>query len=386
MKKWWLFLLVCTHFNVQSQWYEAKGHAYITQNNSQAARTQAIENALKKALLVAGASVSSVQQVVNGLLTQDEISIRATGTVNSFELIEETHTDKTVSVVIRADIFPEEKKCFSADYKKSLLLTRSHLVSREQANIGHIYDLDSQVMKRLSQKVNRSGQYLDTVLALKSKTNFSRYNDSLQADKIKNLAMNLADMTNTQFILFSEIQDLSLEPKQGSSLMFWQEQTQNRHFDLNVYIYSGGNGEQLFNKQYKNFAVWPYDKREQVDTTSANFWQSSYGNLIDHTLDKLLTDIDENMMCQATRGKIVHIENNTLTINLGRKNGVKVGDKFTLLHLNNFVTDSGKTYAGYNVSDFTVEITQVSEASARAQTSDQSILANIQINDLAVSY
>lgn len=386
MIKWLIFLIVSVHFSAQSQWYEANGYAYITHQDAKAARTQAVENALKKALLVAGASVSSVQQVVNGLLTQDDISIRASGTVNSFELVEEIHNDNIISVTIRADIFPEEKKCFSTDYRKSLLLTKSHVNHREQANIGNIYALDNHVMQRLANKIQISGQYLDTVLALKNKTNFSRLNNSLQSEGIKKLSMTLAETTNTQFILYSEIEDLSLQYTKGNPLKFWKNEMPQRQFDLGVYIYNGANGELIFNKRYHNSAVWPYDRREQVDTESADFWHSSYGNVIDYTLDNLLTDIDDNMMCQSTQGKVVHIENGLLTLNLGKKNGVQVGDEFTLLHLNNFLTDTGKTYAGYNVSDFTVKVTQVSQNTARATSNDESMLSNIQINDLAVSH
>ena len=107
-----------------AQWYEAQGYASTAKDSVEVARTKAMENALKKALLVAGASVSSIQQVVNGLLTQDQISIRASGSVNSIELIEELHSNDMISVTIRADIFPQEKKCFSLDYKKSILITK----------------------------------------------------------------------------------------------------------------------------------------------------------------------------------------------------------------------------------------------------------------------
>ena len=56
-----------------AQWYTVQGSARTTGITSELAREMAIENALKKALLVAGASISSVQQVMNGLLTQDGI-------------------------------------------------------------------------------------------------------------------------------------------------------------------------------------------------------------------------------------------------------------------------------------------------------------------------
>lgn len=387
VRKFFLFfVLYLTTSVVHAQWYEAKGHAYITQDGKHIARTQAIESALKKALLVAGASVSSVQQVVNGLLTQDDISIRASGSVNSFELLEETHEKNKISVTIRADIFPEDKKCFSADYRKSLLLTRSHFINREQANIGSLYQLDRDIIKKLAHKIKTQGRYLDTVLSLKHTTHFSRYNDTLKSDAIKNMSMSLADRTNTQFILFSEIQDISLQNVEQSDWLFWKNKEVNRQFTLQVYIYNGNNGEQLFNKQYHKSAIWPFNKRDDIDTLSAKFWESSYGNIVGYTLDNVLNDIDESMMCQSTRGKILHIENGVVTINLGRKNGVQVGDEFSLLHLNNFITDKGKTYAGYNVSDFTVKVTQISENTLRAKPISQAMLDNIQINDLAVSH
>jgi hypothetical protein len=385
------FILLCSCliaplFSASAQWYEAQGHAVIVQGNNKAARTLAMENALKKALLVAGASVSSVQQVVNGLLTQDELNIRASGTVSSFELIDEIYTDNTVTVNIRADIFSQDKQCFSSDYRKSLLITRSHLMQREQANIGEIYQLDSAVMQQLAKKINKEGLYLDTKLALSNKTDFSLLNNSLQAEKIKNLSMSLASMTDTQYVLYSEINDISFEQEATNSWQFWQEDNFNRQFSMTLYIYDGNNGELIFDKQYQHSANWPFGKREKIDVSSRIFWRSQYGVTVNQTLNDMITDIDENMMCQPTRGKIVYLTGNTITINLGKRHGVKVGDEFSLLHSKNLITDSGKSYAGFNVSPYTVKVTQVSQQSATAIVSDKHLLGNIQIEDLAVRY
>ena len=161
-----LLLFFITH-SADAQWYEAQGKSVIMQGNAERAKTLAIENALKKALLVAGASVSSVQKTVNGLLTQNEINIRASGTVNSFELVDENYEGNLVTVTIRADIFPQSKQCFSSDYRKSLLITRSNLMHREQASIGKIYALDNKLMAKLAYKINNQGIYLDTRLLLK---------------------------------------------------------------------------------------------------------------------------------------------------------------------------------------------------------------------------
>ncbi|MGB2741592.1 MAG: flagellar assembly protein T N-terminal domain-containing protein [Cognaticolwellia sp.] len=368
------------------QWYESQGVATIRNNDSKAAKTQAVQNALKKALLVAGASVSSVQQVVNGLLTQDEISIRASGSVNSLELISESYNDDFVSVVIRADIFPQEKKCFAADYKKSMLLTRSNIIHREQASIGSIYSLDKALVKQLANKIQQQGIYLDTKLALQTKTEFSRFNQSLQTQNLKNLTMSLANITDSQYVLFSEIQDLSMANSENNSWQFWQTDVYQRQFNIALYIHDGATGERILDKHYQSSAPWSFDQRKQVDVTTHSFWQSEYGQQIGLTLDNMVSDIDENMMCQPTQGRIVQVQGNTLIFNLGKRHGVKVGDEFSLLHFNKFVSDDKRSYAGFNISPYKVIVNSVSQDSAHASTTEQHILDNIQINDLAVRY
>jgi len=373
-------------FNTLAQWYETQGHASLEKNSLDIARTKATENALKKALLVAGASVSSVQQVVNGLLTQDQISIRASGNVNSIELIDELHNDNTISVTIRADIFPQEKKCFALDFKKSILLTKSHLIYREQANIGKIYPIETALIKQLNQRVSSQSSYSSTKLLLKSSTAFSRFNQSFQEEEIKQLTISLADNTDSQYVLFSEINDLSLTQQRTNSWKVWQQSTYPRNFGFTLYLYNGLSGELIWQKNYKNSAVWDFNKRKSVDVNSSIFWQSNYGNMINSLIDETIADIDEKIMCEPSEGKILQVIGNQVVINLGRHHGVKIGDEFSLLHLNNFTSDSGKHYASYNLSPYKVKVTKLTKQSATAVTLDNGLLGNIQLNDLAVRF
>ena len=381
-----VFGLIFTPFTSNAQWYEAQGHARIDKNSVDLARTKAMENALKKALLVAGASVSSVQQVVNGLLTQDQLSIRASGNVNSIELIDEIHSGNMISVTVRADIFPQDKKCFALDFKKSVLLTQSHLNQREQANIGNIYQLDSAVINQLNQKLRSQGTYSASKTLLKSSTEFSRLNTSFNEEKIKQLAISLADTTDSQYIIFSEINDISFEQQRTNSWKIWQQGTYPRNFDFTLYLYSGINGELVWQKSYQNTAVWSFNKRESIDVNGTIFWQSNYGNMISELLDNMVNDIDENIMCEPSEGKILQVKGNQVVINLGQHHGVKIGDEFSLLHMSNFKNDNGKHYASYNISPFKVKVTKVTKQSSTAVTLDNGLLGNIQINDLAARY
>jgi len=369
-----------------SQLYETQGQAIVENNNTDVARTKAMEDALQKALLVAGASVSSVQQVVNGLLTQDEISVRASGSVNAIELIDEMHAGDLITVTIRADIFPQEKQCFSADFRKTLLLTRSKLLQREQASIGNIYALDQSAINVLAHKLKSKSRYINAKLFNKTQTQFSRLNQSTNLEGIKKLSTSLADITNSHYILYSEILDVSFTRAATNNWQFWQSDIFNRQFTIAVYLYNGTNGELTFEKQYKNTAPWQFNKREKVDVNSQVFWQSDYGQMVDRTLNSVVNDIDENIICEPTQGRIVKVAGNEITFNLGKKHGVKIGDEFTLLHKNNFTSDAGIYYPSYKVSSYSVKVINLSMQSATAITTDSGLLGNIQINDLAVRY
>jgi len=385
IKQFTLISLLCS-FSVSSQWYETQGHARTNDTSIEVARTKAVENALKKALLVSGASVSSVQQVVNGLLTQDQISIRASGSVNSIELVDEIHTDNLITVTIRADIFPQEKKCFAVNFKKSLLITRSHLIHREQANVGKLYSLDKAVMHKLGKQLNQQSSFTKTSSIIKNKTDFSRLNNSLNSDKISILTQSLSDSTNSQYVMFSEITNLTFDKKPTNSWVFWQQDIYPRNFGINVYIYNGLNGELSWQNSYQNSAPWTFSKRLKVDVDGNIFWQSEYGLMVEDILDRVVKDIDENIMCEPSRGKIITVQGDEVTINLGRDHGLKIGDEFSLLHLTQFSNNSGKIYTGFNVSPYKVKVSKLSRETATASTSDGRLFGNIQVDDIAVRY
>lgn len=380
------FSLYLTCFSTLAQWYEAQGYASLEKNSLEVARTKATENALKKALLVAGASVSSVQQVINGLLTHDQISIRASGNVNSIELVDELHSDNTISVTIRADILAQDKKCFALDYKKSILLTKSNLIQREQANIGQIYPIDVALIKQLNQRVSSQSNYSSAKLLLASTTSFSRLNQSFQEEEIKRLAISLAEKSDSQYVLFSEINDISLIAQRTNQWKIWQQGVFPRNFSFTLYLYNGLSGELVWQDTYQDSATWSFNKRAVIDVNSSDFWSSEYGNMISSLIDKTVTDIDENIMCEPSEGKILQVRGNEVVINLGRYQGVKVGDEFSLLHLSSFNSDTGKQYISYNVSPYKVKITKLTKQSATAVTIDNGLLGNIQVNDLAVRF
>ncbi len=383
----WIFMFsINFSHTVYSQWYESQGTAPTFNVSIDEARIQAIENALKKALFASGANISSVQQVVNGLLTQDLISVRASGSVNALELLDEVHKDNLITVTIRADIFSQGKKCVAVNVKKSLLLTRSHLLLREQANVGKIYAIDKAVTHRLGTQLNERSAYTKVSNILKNTTEFAKLNNSLNTSNIALLAETLSDESNSEYILFSEINNISFAQHATNKWLFWQQGVYPRSFSMTFYLYDGLSGERLWQKNYHDSAPWTFIKRETVDVEGVAFWQSEYGAMIGETISKVISDIDENIMCEPSRGKILQVQGNQVTIDLGRDHGLKLGDSLSLLHLDYFNDASGRSIASFNVNPLKVKVSQLTRQTARASTPDGRLLDNIQINDLAVRY
>lgn len=370
---------------LQAAWFETQGEAVIINGNKQQAKSQAVENALKKALLVAGANVSSVRQVVNGMLTEDNLSVRASGNVQSLELLSEIYESNVVTVTIRADIFPQLRQCFSADYKKPIAITRSYLKHREQANIGGIYAIDQLTTATLSASLDKYSQFAQSKVIVNKNTNFQRIKDSLNASKLKDLTTAIADVTDSQYVLFTEISDVSFGDKKENTLLFWQDDIFQRYYSLTVYLYNGVNGEQVFEKNYSGSAPWKFNKRTQVDLQSLSFWQSEYGMMTKHIIEQVTTDIDQELMCEPTRAKILSVNGDSVTFNMGSEHGVKVGDEFSLMHIANSETNDGKMQKHFRVSPYKVKVIQLTRTSAVASTQNE-LIGNIQINDIAVKH
>ncbi len=369
-----------------AQLYQTQGQAFIENGDTGQARTKAIENALNKALLVAGASVSSVQQVVNGLLTQDNLSIRASGIVSAIEIIDEVYQGDTVVVSIRADIFPQDKQCFAADFRKSLVLTKSTLVHREQANIGHIYALDGAVISQLAQKIRQKSQYIDIKSIFQQKTEFSRLKKSLHLEQMTQLAKAITQQADSHYVLFSEIDELSFDQKSTNAWRFWQQSIFKRKFAISFYLYEGVSGELAFQQTFSDQAPWRFNQRAALDVHSPAFWQSEFALMIDTLLDNVVKALDKTLICQQLRANIVQVVGNSLTLNIGSAHGLKVGDELALLHHKRFTSDAGHTYSSFELSEHSIKVTQVYRQSAKAISSDTSLLNNIQINDLAIKH
>lgn len=365
--------------NAIAAWFEASGQAVIHHGNKQIARQNATQEAIKQALLFAGASVKSVQRMADGLLQSDRFEVRSAGEVRSIELIDELYSDGYVTVSIRADIFPQETVCKASDYQKHLVTSFFPIANKRQATPGQIYAMGEVVPQKLQSVFHEAAQHtaLNQVIP-----QFYHFQPGIRTSQMTDLAR----QTNNQYVMTGEIMDVSVEMPESGGLAFWRRDLPTRQFKMALKVYDGQTGAIVWNKQYTTQGPWEFGHFETVDVESAELWQSGYGRAVLQLMSKITEDVDQALACLPAYGKILNVADERVQINIGEIAGVKRGDELTLFKLNQYYDPLGNIQFAYTLHPTTVVIEQVYPESAAARTKDGSPLANIQPNDFVARF
>lgn len=375
-----MFTTVCVLGLVMSSaasatWYESTGQAIIENNNKALARQQATHNAIKQALLFAGASVKSVQQLTNGLLMEEQLEIRSTSEVNQLQLVSEHYDGDIATIIVRADIFPQPINCQQADYTKPILMSWFPLKHRHHANTGELFNFAEDISGQLANEIDASGKNL----ALKSVEL-----GNIQKDLSSVELLYLGRKHHAQFLLTGSINSIAVHPTQTSWLNWSSNEVTERDFSINYQVVDLTDGSTVLQSKEAIHAAYEFDLHQPIDTSSDYFWQSTYGKAVHSRLVNMVTEVNESLACQPTHGRIIEIEQDKLVIDLGRQQGVKVGDQLTLFQVLQRKDLSNTSHYRYSIYPQQTEVKEVFANTAILVDIQGIPFNNIQLNDYAV--
>ncbi|MEP0357013.1 flagellar assembly protein FlgT [Paraglaciecola sp.] len=372
-----LFLvLLVTSLPTQAIWFEASGQAVIHDGQKQAARQLATQEAIKQALLFSGASVKNVQTMANGLLADDTLEITAAGDVNHIELTNEVYHKDYVTVSIRADIFPVEASCAASDYKKSIVTTWYDFQKRQQAAAGNLYDFGKAFATRLqlASRENSKFSYIKQVEPYYLKSVLSEQ---------KSFAYELSRKTNSQFVLFGEINEFSVERAPSQNWVPWADDLITRNLAVTLTMYDGYSGEMVYQKIENMSALWDFNLHQSIDSDSHKLWSSKFGLATQELQQQSIQEIDDVISCQPAYGRVIKTGDESLIINIGLQNGVKKGDKLTLFKMNQYHSPQGEPRRQFHLHPEKVIVAEVFSETAIIKSPTGALLVNIQANDFA---
>ncbi|MEJ6473032.1 flagellar assembly protein T N-terminal domain-containing protein [Pseudoalteromonas piscicida] len=364
-----------------AEWFEVTGMADVKDGDHQKAKRKAVNDAITQALLFSGATVSSVQTVTDGILTQDQLKIRSNAEIQSANVVAESRVGDSWQVTLHIDITPQSSQCPTSAYSKQVAVTQSQLKNKHQATLGQIFDINKVVSERLYQTLTEQKLSLEPVPYFAQTINVNRF-FSQRFDYNEQLIETITANTNSQYVLLSQITDISSVDKLNNELAFWQSDKYLRSFKVDFVLFDALSHERVWQKQYTEQGVWPFKKTKLIDVYSERFWQTDYADSIQTTLDQVSVDLNSAVACLPTHGKILHLDDEQVVINLGRMHGLENGQILNVAHSSPLVDGDGKVFMRQVKTLNKLQVIQVNAQNAIAINVSKRPLHNVQINDL----
>lgn len=360
-------LVMLVPFKVMASWYEVTGVATIV-SSEETARLHALEDALFKAVNFSGADIGSISNLMP-LLEESRNEYQFTNHEVRYILVESERKRRgKVEVKIRVDIYPSATGCHTDQYKKTMLVGNIEVASPQQAVMGQIY----QVGDDFSHVVNRQLDQTSRSFVSVGTTDYSISSNYPARTQM------IAQDNGAQYIIGGVITDLTATVE--SQLL--QDDIINRQFALEMKVFDGKTGHEIFNKAYREVARWPFAKTSQVDTRSARFWASTYGEMMLRVSRNIMWIWSRSCLAKITLPEVVAVFGNTVTMDLGRMHGVKEGDKLQLWHTASFIDQNGLPRNKVSQSEITLTVSRIYEHEAELTIDQPNLASSVQIGDV----
>ena len=380
------------------EWVQATGKASVVNGEYDLARKQARDDALQQAAIQIGAVIEGYQEVKNGQLTRDDVSVTTFAKANKVVVIDEKVADGLLSLVIKADmvrIGPQQCSSGKANgYKKEIVLLGFSMQDPQQANIGALYDLDRMLPGYLRTQLNKLNN-----LVVHESSQHTLYDELANAPSTETSqrtltkAAHYARQMGVQFVVSGIVRDLSVvDPDAfGSSMLastrrFFSTANRDRHFAIEVFVHDGFSGAIVFQKNYQLTDLWDADPNDQTGFASPAFWGTEYGESVADLLGGVARDVNDTLRCQPFMTRITRAEGKTLHFASGASAGVRPGDQLAVYRTYRFYNSDLLAGTELTNAKAALTVSQVHPSFGTGTISVDAGRLNIQIDDLLIAW
>lgn len=357
--------------SVNAAWYQVTGVSTVLESGEQA-RERALEDAIYQALKFSGADIAGLTAIRPYLKETKDNYLFSGDEIRHIQVLETKERSGVMKLTARIDIYPTANACHKHQYKKGLLMGRFDIVSPQHAALGGIFQFGDDFTVLLQRQFETQGQSF----VVQGITPYAI------SPTQPNVAAMVAEDTGAQYLLVGTITDMTATIDQN---LLRNDQT-NRQLALSIDVLDGKSGEVIYQNIYRDIAAWPFERNSKVDTKTARFWASPYGEMAQRMSRNILLDLESNLACHAATPEIVSMNGQTGQINAGRLHGVKHGDKLAVWHNASFTDQYGMYRTQLKKSEIELTVTRVYESSAEVAVAPVEFGGSIQIGDLVTKH
>ncbi|KZY88382.1 hypothetical protein A3743_11830 [Oleiphilus sp. HI0072] len=382
--------------SANAEWIQVTGQADFDGQRYDLARDRARQDALKQALLQAGARVKSDQRVSNGKISKDYFSVSGEARIRKSVLQDEFVKKGILNLVMNFDV-EEVASCPDSQakkYRKKIAVLGFSVQSPAQLRLGGVHNIE----RGLASALNQSLQLQDKLVVFEQ-SEFSLHQDVINApshftsQSTLTKAADYAKQVGAQFVISGVVRDLSLEDPEAFSTSYWAKLKRmsnnaniKRRFAMELFVHDGYSGAIIWQRSFAVSAPWEDDIDDLSGFGTAEFWSDEYGLAVAQLVDGVATLVGEQLECQPFIARISRVDGKTLHFNSGASSGVRPGDKFSLYRTYNYY--DADMLAGTELTNVKTSLTvsQVHPGFASGSVSIDPGRINIQEDDLLIAW
>ncbi len=306
-----------------STWFQAQGNAPVVAGDKDTARQNAAKDALRQIILKSGASFSSLQTLDQGILIKDKFIMRAHGDIQMTQVLSEYVENERFFMTLRAFVTQDNSECKTLPYKKTISMTRFKLAQVQDLSDGALVNFPQFYSQYLYDRLGHDNKYIHTLPWLDYHFDLDPAQLMSENTQTQRKIQQIGQQTHSQYLLMGMIDDLSITYPEN----FFQRWTipPVRHFKLRFYLFDNLTGKIVHTGYYATKANWTFKAKLRLHTTNAAFWQSPFGQEIQHINQKIIEEINSALACEKPKGQIIQVNESSIRINLGRYHGLTTG-------------------------------------------------------------
>ena len=315
---------------------EVTGSAPIFSEAHQAAKEQAIKNAMQQALLQTKAHIDSTSTISANVLLIDSARVNTSGTVQDVKILDEWIEDEFYHVRIRAYIPDEDNTSQkrSMRYRKKIAATQFDILNRGQT--FDLSNIERELPRELLRRLENSGEFI-TIDATQYLV--SPNPPALEFDN-PGTYKSIADATDAQIILSGLIRDMRVESGFFSDTRF---------LEIEIYLHDGISGARLsrhrFSEMVKNSGFF---ENKQTLFSNSSFYQTVFGKVLNRVITSQVEILQDDLSQIPFSAKILKIEGVDVYFNAGASSLINIGDVLMTYRLEaDPMNSTNNKYIGY---------------------------------------
>lgn len=383
---------------VQAEWVQVTGQATVVDGQFELARKQAREDALHQAAIRLGATIEGRQEMSNGALIKDDVTVTTQAKANRVVVVDESVDGNILSMVINADMVKIKTQQCSADkangYKKEIAVLGFLLQSPMQANLGALNDVGRRLPSYLREQLNEFNH-----LVVHESSQYRLYDEAINAPTSETTQRTLtkvvkyAQQMGVQFVVSGIIRDLSVNDTAAFGSSMWRSTQRslgfadrNRRFAVEVFIHDGFSGAVVYQKRHEVTAIWDADPNDKVGFATPAFAQTQYGQAVSMLLKEVAQDVNGSLRCQPFMARITRAEGKVIHFASGASAGVRPGDQLAVYRTYRFYDSDLLAGTELTNAKAALTVSQVHPSFATGTLSVDAGRLNIQPDDLLIAW